>query len=386
MTLSRGDNSRIDDLPTPCLLLAEKVMQRNIERLTARLKILGVPLRPHLKTPKSIDIARLLMETRQGPATVSTLREAEEFAAHGVTDLLYAVGIAPAKLDRVMAMRRQGIELSIILDSVEAAEAVASRSRAEDAPIPTLIEIDSDGHRAGVRPDDTARLIAIGHILDAAGALRGVVTHAGGSYALNTPDALEAAAERERIAAVGSAQALRAAGFAAPVVSVGSTPTAHFARDLTGVSEVRAGNFVFFDLVMNGVGVCRPEDIAISVLATVIGHQPDNGWILVDAGWMSLSRDRGTARQAVDYGYGWVTDLSGKPYPDLIVAEANQEQGIVALRPGSSAALPALPIGAKVRILPNHACATAAQHDRYYVTGEAYPATVSKVWPRFAGW
>lgn len=386
MTLSPADNSRIDDLPTPCLLLAEDVMQRNIERLKARLEVLRVPLRPHLKTPKSIDIARLLMATPGGPATVSTMREAEEFAGHGVRDLLYAVGIAPAKLDRVIGLRRRGVDLSIILDSVDAAEAVAARSRVEDAPIPTLIEIDSDGHRAGVRPGETDRLIAIGRILGAAGALRGVLTHAGSSYALNTPAALQQAAERERSAAVGAAEALRAAGLAAPVVSVGSTPTAHFARDLTGVTEVRAGNFVFFDLVMNNVGVCRPEDIAISVLATVIGHQPDNGWILVDAGWMSLSRDRGTARQTVDYGYGWVTDLSGRPYPDLIVAEANQEQGIVALRPGSSAALPALPIGAKVRILPNHACATAAQHDRYHVTDEAEPATVSKVWSRFAGW
>jgi D-serine deaminase-like pyridoxal phosphate-dependent protein len=361
-------------------------MQRNIERLKARLEVLSVPLRPHLKTPKSIDIARLLMATPGGPATVSTMREAEEFAGHGVRDLLYAVGIAPAKLDRVIGLRRRGVDLSIILDSVDAAEAVAARSRAEDAPVPTLIEIDSDGHRAGVRPGETDRLIAIGRILGAAGALRGVLTHAGSSYALNTPAALQQAAERERSAAVGAAEALRAAGLAAPVVSVGSTPTAHFARDLTGVTEVRAGNFVFFDLVMNNVGVCRPEDIAISVLATVIGHQPDNGWILVDAGWMSLSRDRGTARQTVDYGYGWVTDLSGRPYPDLIVAEANQEQGIVALRPGSSAALPALPIGAKVRILPNHACATAAQHDRYHVTDEVEPATVSKVWSRFAGW
>ena len=301
-------------------------------------------------------------------------------------DQLYAVGIAPAKLDRVVALRRNGVDLAIVLDNVEAAEAVATRSRAENVPIPTLIEIDSDGHRAGVRPNEKTRLAAIGRILHDAGALRGVMTHAGSSYGLNTPAALEAAAEQERAAAVGCAEILRAAGFAVPVVSVGSTPTAHFARDLAGVTEVRAGNFVFFDLVMNGVGVCTLDDIAISVLATIIGHQPDNGWILVDAGWMSLSRDRGTARQTVDQGYGVVTDLSGKPYPDLIVLEANQEQGIVAVRPGSGAMLPSLPIGAKIRILPNHACATAAQHDQYHVIDQPDAATVSAVWPRFRGW
>jgi len=386
MAPSCRDALRIDDLPTPCLLLAESVMRHNIDRLKSRLRSLGVPLRPHLKTPKSIDIARFLMETPQGPATISTLREAEEFAAHGVRDLLYAVGIAPAKLDRVTALRRKGIDLAIVLDSVEAAEVVAARSRAENVPIPTLIEIDSDGHRAGVRPNEKARLTSIGRILHDAGALRGVMTHAGSSYALNTPAALEAAAEQERAAAVGCAETLRATGFAAPVVSVGSTPTAHFARSLTGVTEVRAGNFVFFDLVMNGVGVCTLHDIAVSVLATVIGHQPDNGWILVDAGWMSLSRDRGTARQTIDQGYGVVTDLAGKPYPDLIVVEANQEQGIVAIRPGGTASLPSLPIGAKVRILPNHACATVAQHDQYHVIDRSCSAAVSAVWPRFRGW
>ena len=154
---------------------------------------------------------------------------------------------------------------------------------------------------------------------------------------------------------------LRAAGHECPVVSVGSTPTAHFAEDLTGVTEMRAGVYMFFDLVMHGVGVCTTDDIAISVLATVIGTKPEKGWILVDAGWMALSRDRGTAAQQVDQGYGLVCDLSGKLYPDLIVAQASQEHGILAIRSGSAATLPDLPIGTKVRILPNHACATASQ-------------------------
>ena len=386
MTPSSADAPLVDNLPTPCLLLAESVMHHNIDRLKRRLRSLGVPLRPHLKTPKSIEIARFLMETPQGPATVSTLREAEEFAAHGVRDLLYAVGIAPTKLDRVVALRRQGIDLSIVLDSAEAAEAVVARSLAGGDPIPTLIEIDSDGHRAGVRPNEKERLVAIGRILNGAGALRGVMTHAGSSYGLDTPAALQAAAEQERAAAVGCAETLRAAGLSAPIVSVGSTPTAHFARDLTGVTELRAGNFVFFDLVMNGIGVCTLDDVAVSVLATVIGHQPANGWILVDAGWMSLSRDRGTARQKVDQGYGVVTDIYGAPYAGLIAVEANQEQGILAIRPNSTATLPSLPIGAKVRILPNHACATAAQHDRYHVIAQPDSASVSAVWDRFRGW
>jgi D-serine deaminase-like pyridoxal phosphate-dependent protein len=120
------------------------------------------------------------------------------------------------------------------------------------------------------------------------------------------------------------------------------------------------------------------------VLATIIGHQKAKGWIIADAGWMALSRDRSTAKQAVDQGYGVVCDLAGNPYQDLIVSDANQEHGIIGLRKGSTARLPDLPIGARIRILTNHACATGAQYDRYHVLdGEG---GISAVWPRINGW
>jgi D-serine deaminase-like pyridoxal phosphate-dependent protein len=191
-------------------------------------------------------------------------------------------------------------------------------------------------------------------------------------------------AERERAGIVAAAERLRAADLPCPEVSVGSTPTAHFARDLSGVTEVRAGVFMFFDLVMAGIGVCGIEDIALSVLASVIGHQREKGWIIVDAGWTAMSRDRGTARLAVDQGYGVVCDLAGDPIPGLIMIDANQEHGILAMRSGSDNPPPELPIGTMVRILPNHACATGAQHDRYHVVEEGLE--VSAVWPRIYGW
>ncbi len=147
---------------------------------------------------------------------------------------------------------------------------------------------------------------------------------------------------------------------------------------------MRAGVFMFGDLVQAGIGSCAVDDIAVSVLASVIGHQRDKGWTIVDAGWMALSRDRGTSGQKIDQGYGLVCDLAGRPYPDLLVTEANQEHGIVALRPGSGATMPELPLGTLLRILPNHACATSAQHDRYHVLDAA--GTVTAEWPRFSGW
>ncbi|HTH79418.1 MAG TPA: DSD1 family PLP-dependent enzyme, partial [Ramlibacter sp.] len=124
---------------------------------------------------------------------------------------------------------------------------------------------------------------------------------------------------------------------------------------------------------------------ALSVLATVIGHQREKGWILIDAGWMAMSQDRGTRRQDVDQGYGLVCDIEGRPYPDVIVLDANQEHGIVAVRVGSNGVLPNLAIGDRVRILPNHACATGAQHRAYHVV-RGTARQVDAVWPRFGGW
>ncbi len=375
---------RLGDLQTPCLVLDVDRMDRNIARLRTKLDGLGVTLRPHLKTAKSVEVARRMMSTPQGPATVSTLREAELFAEAGITDVIYAVGVTPSKLAKVIELRRGGCDLAVLLDTVEQAQAVASASREAGIIIPALIEIDCDGHRSGILPGDADRLRAIAAALVDGGELRGVLTHAGGSYSARG-DKLKDLADTERKAVVEAATILRKAGYACPIVSMGSTPTAHNAVVLDGVTEVRAGVFIFFDLVMAGIGICKVDDIDISVLATVIGHQREKGWILIDAGWMAMSQDKGTSKQEVNQGYGLVCDISGQPFNNLILADANQEHGIITVRPGSDAGLPALQIGDRVRILPNHACATGAQHQAYHVVrGEC--DLVEDEWQRFGGW
>jgi D-serine deaminase-like pyridoxal phosphate-dependent protein len=372
----------LTDLPTPCLVLDAAKCRANIARLADRLAPFGVSLRPHLKTAKSIDAARMMLTGPTGPAMVSTLAEAEYFAGHGVTDLTYGVGIAPAKLDRVGGIRRQsGADLAVILDSVAQAEAVAAWSRDHGERLPAFIEIDTDGTRAGVKPTDTERLVAIGRALASGAELRGVLTHFGGSYGSDTPDALAADAEQERSGIVAAAEVLRAAGLACPVVSVGSTPTAHFTRNLDGVTEVRAGVYVFGDLTQANIGVMPLDAISLSVLATVIGSHGEGGAI-VDAGWMALSRDRSTASQRIDYGYGLVCDAEGRVVDDLIVTQTSQEHGVLAMRPGSGRAPPKLPVGTLLRILPNHACATAAQHGHYHVIDGGK----LERWERMNGW
>jgi D-serine deaminase-like pyridoxal phosphate-dependent protein len=383
----------LTDLETPALLLDEAVLRANIARMQARMAALGVALRPHVKTAKCIEVARLSDGGRCGPITVSTLREADQFAAAGWRDISYAVGITANKFDHVRRLLAQGVQLGVIVDSVDGArgladafgpDTLAGAARSPAGRLRVHIEIDTDGQRAGLAPD-AAALLDVAATLQAGGvAPAGVLTHCGGAYHCHGDLALRAMAEQERAGAVHAAERLRRAGHAAPLVSVGSTPTALFAQALPGVTEVRAGVYVFMDLVMAALGVCTPQDIAVSVLTAVVGRRADRGWTLVDAGWMALSRDRGAAGEFVDQGLGLVCDAAGRVLDDYIVVAANQEHGIVAHRSGDPARALDLPVGALLRILPNHACATAAQHEAYQVLGA--PQTVTARWPRFGGW
>jgi glycine/D-amino acid oxidase-like deaminating enzyme len=229
----------LDTIETPALVLDVAKLDRNVARLRAHLASLDVGFRPHVKSAKSVDVARRLFAEGTGPITVSTLAEADYFAAAGFSDITYAVGLAPDKIGRTREMVSRGIDLSVLIDSVEQARALADAARDGGAMPAVLIEIDCDGHRGGVLPDDPV-LVAIADTLRAGGVeLRGVLTHAGESYGARGGVGLSEAAEQERAAAVAAARILRQAGHESPVVSVGSTPTAHFARNLDGVLRPR---------------------------------------------------------------------------------------------------------------------------------------------------
>ena len=377
-------------LDTPAALLDTTRLQHNLQHMQQRISGLGVALRPHIKTSKCLAVVQRQLALGAQGVTVSTLKEAQQCLAAGISNITYAVGIAEGKLAQVLALRRQGAALTILTDNLASAQAIGAFCCAQGEAIPVLIEIDTDQHRSGVAPESDL-LLDLGRALHSNGAqLAGVLTHAGASYQCSTPAALQAIAEQERAGCVRAAQRLRAAGLPCPVVSVGSTPTALSATRLDGVTEVRAGVYAFMDLVMANVGVCRPEQIALSVLATVIGHQVDKGWALVDAGWMAMSRDRGTQDQACDYGYGQVCDVDGVLQPGWVMAGANQEHGIVAFDPalpGADSApadiTSAWPVGTRLRVLPNHACATAAQFGSYHAL--LADGTLAD-WPRWNHW
>nr|WP_122670959.1 DSD1 family PLP-dependent enzyme [Pseudomonas viridiflava] len=371
-------------LDTPIALIDVSRMQHNIQRMQQRMNNLGVRLRPHVKTSKSLPVIEAQLAAGACGVTVSTLKEAEYCFANGIDEVFYAVAMAPGKLHQALTLRRKGCRLSILTDSVVAAQHIVAFGQEHDERFEVWIEIDCDGHRSGLAADDET-LVAVARLLIEGGMqLRGVMTHAGSSYDLDTPEALEAMAEQERSLCVSAAGRIRDAGLPCPEVSIGSTPTALSAQSLEGVTEVRAGVYVFFDLVMHNIGVCATDELALSVLTTVIGHQQDKGWIIVDAGWMAMSRDRGTQRQRQDFGYGQVCTETGDWIEGARVTGANQEHGIITLAAEDCGDITErFPIGSRLRILPNHACATGAQFPDYH----ALDAEGSvHTWSRLHGW
>ena len=376
--------TRLADLDTPAALVDLARMRRNVARMQERMNALGVAFRPHVKTSKCLPVVQAQLDAGAHGITASTLKEAEQFFAAGIADILYAVCMAPGKLPQALALRRRGCDLKLVTDSVAGAEAIARFGREHGEAFEVWIEIDVDGHRSGV-PPESATLLDVGRALHQGGLrLGGVMAHAGASYELDSEEELRQMADRERSRTVRAAERLRESGLPCPAVSVGSTPTALSAASLAGVTEVRAGVYVFFDLVMLNVGVCTIDDVALSVLTTVIGHQAEKGWAIVDAGWMAMSRDRGTGSQRRDFGYGQVCGEGGEPIDGYTLVGANQEHGIVGRAGAIDTDIAArFPVGTRLRILPNHACATAAQHPAYQVV---VPGGEIESWPRFYGW
>ena len=381
----RERTAMFEGLDTPRLILDAARLERNAGRMRARCTDLGVMLRPHLKTAKSADVARIAAGGEQGPITVSTLAEAEYFAAAGWRDILYSTAIAPAKLARADRIQREtGARLLFVVDDKDAAALIGQAAAALDARFGVLIEVDCGEHRSGVAPASPA-LLAIANAIAAAAPcleLMGILSHAGHSYAFAEPEPVRALAEVERLAAVSSADYLRERGHACPIVSIGSTPTVLFAGHLEGVTEVRAGIYLFHDLAQLSRGVCAPEDIAVSVLATVIGHQHNGPSLILDAGALALSKDVGANRFMPEAGYGLVCDAATlEPLGSLAVTVVHQEHGNVPVPDESW--FDRLPIGSLVRIMPNHACLTCAAYTSYDVLRDGQ---IAEQWPRTGGW
>jgi D-serine deaminase-like pyridoxal phosphate-dependent protein len=373
--------TRLSDLRTPSLLLDQARLDRNLARMADRMRRLGVDLKPHLKTAKSAEIARRATQGFSGGITVSTLAEAAYFAEAGFRDITYAVGIVPAKLAEAAALIRRGVTLTLVTDHPATARAVGEHGKKLGVRFSLLIEIDTGSGRAGVDPDSPLLIEVAKAIVEGGSDLAGVLTHAGHSYGAKTAEELRQVAEQERAGVVRAAERLRQAGFPVKRASTGSTPTAAFAEHLEGVTDMRPGIYMFSDLMQAAIGSCTVEDIAVSVLASVIGTYPERNQVLIDAGALALSADRSANSRWTEVGFGWVLDEAGRRMDGLFVPSVHQEHGFVTSR--SALPFERLQPGARLRILPNHGCITAAAHDRYHVIEGG--AVVAE-WGRVNGW
>jgi D-serine deaminase-like pyridoxal phosphate-dependent protein len=387
--------SRLADVPTPAAVLDLDVLERNVARMAAKARALGVALRPHAKTHKCLEVARLQRERGASGLTVATLAEARAFADAGFDDITWAVPVVPGRLDEVVALARR-VTLRVVVESETAVDAVRRAAVEAGVAVHVWLEVDSGQHRTGVDPasplaEALARRIAAagpgaGGGTAGADAARGglsfdgILTHAGQGYGAKDRAELARAAATERDVMVDLATRLRRAGVPVPGVSIGSTPTMAAVADLTGVTEIRPGNYAFNDFAQVAGGVCVSADCAYSVLATVISHQTGADHAVVDAGALSLSKDLGPPDPARRRGYGpLLRGLSGGEVdPVLQVRGVTQEHGVVGAADGAERGLPAsgiawsavegrLAVGEKVRILANHSCLSAALFDEYWV-------------------
>lgn len=369
------------EVRTPALLLDAAVMRRNIERVGTRVRALGARLRPHVKTHKCIEVAEAQVGGYFAGITVSTLAEARAFAAEGFTDITYAVPIEPGKFAEVTHLVRQGVRLAVITDDTAVPAALDAALAGEGEMVDAWVKVDCGYHRCGVDPGSPALPELVQRIGDGRHLrFAGLLTHAGHAYHARGHDAVEAVAREERDVMLGAADALRTAGLPVPEVSIGSTPTATHVDHLEGIDEVRAGNYVFFDLTQVAIGSCAVEECALSVLAAVVHRDRARGHVVLDAGAIALSKDRGPAGADGVADYGHLLDLDGNDL-GLRVDGVSQEHGVV--RIPEDAQLDRLPVGSRVRVLVNHSCLTAAQHEAYLVVDDG---RVVDRWETLRGW
>ena len=370
----------LETIATPALLLDVVRLRRNADRIGKRVRDLGAQLRPHVKTHKSIEVARIQTEGHSGAITVSTLAEGSAFAARGFQDITYAVPIEPGKFKTAFALAKSCQRLSLITDDPEIPALLNEAARNENVLVDLFLKIDCGYHRCGVEPDSKEALEIPGRISGSSNLrFAGILTHAGHSYHYRSRDERLTIARHERDVMRQLAAELRDSGIDVPTVSIGSTPTITVVDHLDGIDEARPGNYIFFDAFQTSIGSCTLDDCALTVLAAVVHRDLKRNKIVIDAGAIALSKDRGAIEFDPACGYGRVLDLEGRNL-GLCINSLSQEHGEIMAENGD---ISGLRVGSRVRVLANHSCLSAAQHSHYNVLEGA---RIVDCWEIQRGW
>ena len=365
-----------DDLETPTLLLERAVLLDNIDLIQRKAQGHGLGLRPHIKTHKSLQIGRLQMERGAGGITAAKVDEALVFARGGFASVTLAQPLlTAAKLDRLLGQCRQlGTDLRLIVDSRAGLELLEARAGELGAEAGVFIKIDVGLHRCGLGPDDP-EIDALAARIHGRGGLRwcGLLAHAGHAYGAADADQVRQIADTERRILLAVRDRLQGRGLPVPELSVGSTPTVLAAEDFSGLTEIRPGNYVFMDHTPLRLGLIEPQRVALTVLATVISKNDE--YFITDAGSKTLTSDQGAhgLQGAPGYGAAYAPgDFAARSRP-LTVAKLSEEHGFVSRGPSD------LPLGSRLRIVPNHSCPVANLAGSYCVVdgdelGPTWPA------------
>uniref|UniRef100_A0A8B9F3P0 D-serine dehydratase n=1 Tax=Amazona collaria TaxID=241587 RepID=A0A8B9F3P0_9PSIT len=368
----------LQQVPTPALTLDQATMRRNAERMRERCQALGLRLRPHVKTHKTLEGAELATGGTRRGIVVSTLAEARFFAAGGFDDILYAYPLPGGRLEECAALAQRLEAFQLLLDSPQALALLRQH------PLPlgkrwlVWLKLDCGNGRAGVRPTDPGAMALARAIAEEAPeevTLVGVYAHCGNTYGCRDVQAVQAIARDTTSAVLHFVTALRQAGVPCPQASIGSTPScSHPVPEMAQLTEVHPGNYLLYDLQQTLLGSCLPEEVAIRVLTRVVGHYPHRNQLLVDCGWAALSlhgHDQSPAGCAAIEGH-----------PELRLVGLTQEHGQVGAVDGQLD-FGRYPLGSILTLIPFHACATAAMHPVYYVHAEG---KVVELWRPIRGW
>ncbi|MCK4578614.1 MAG: alanine racemase, partial [Candidatus Marinimicrobia bacterium] len=321
----------IDEVTTPAALIDVDILRRNIAGMADRAAKYDVALRPHIKTHKCLEIGRLQLSAGASGITVASLVEAGIFAEAGFRDITCAVPIVPDKFSEALRLARR-CNLGLLLDDASIAEQLAQKCGAIGVPLKVWLKVDCGHHRAGVRPDSDEAVIIARSLQEApAVEFAGLLTHAGHSYQASSKNEVLAIALSEKETMLALREKLAAEGLGRVQVSVGATPTNSLDYDLTGIDEIRPGNYVFHDRTQVLLGTCNMTDCAFTVLASVISRQPSNDYAVIDAGALALSHDPGPLHldSTASRGIAFMANHNLDAVSNLRVASVSQEHGII---------------------------------------------------------
>ena len=373
----------IDQLLTPALLVDLEVLERNLASMQKRADALGVSLRPHIKTHKCLEVGRRQLRHGARGITVSTFYEAQHFAAGGFRDITWALPLPLVYTGPVLSMP-PGVTLRVVVDSDEAVRYLENAARVSGIRQHVWLKVDCGYHRAGVDPSHPLAEALVGHLNRSDSLIfDGILSHSGYTYSARSRAEILSFAKREHSTMVEFANRMREQGYSIPSVSIGSTPAMSVVETLEGVDEVRPGNYVFYDLTQAMIGSCSVADCALTVLASVISHQPGASHVVTDAGALALSKDPGPTHLGGELAMGGIFDDYGQRrlHPKVTLGTLSQEHGkVIAKNPSDLEG--SFEVGDRIRILEHHSCLTAANFDRYWVVKNDQ---VIEEWPILRG-